>query len=140
VAKKIRVSKLLLILGIWLVLSANLYSNVFADFQTFQSDTNKVKSMFSDIDDLMDVGNFTKAYQKLDSVDLLSEQFDYEYGLAFSGVKRAEILIIKKQIDSALTEINKVIDQFPESRLRFNFYNTQAAAYNYKGLSNQAIE
>ncbi|MFY0696582.1 MAG: tetratricopeptide repeat-containing sensor histidine kinase [Balneola sp.] len=139
-AKKIRVSKLLLILGIWLVMSANLYSNVFTDFQTFQSDTNKVKSMFSDIEHLLDVGDFTKAYQKLDSVDLLSEQFDYEYGLAFSGVKRAEILLIKKQIDSALTSINKVIDQFPDSKLRFNFYNTQAAAYNYKGQSKQAIE
>lgn len=139
-AKKIRVSKLLLLLGIGLVLSANLYSNVFTDFQTFQSDTNKVKSMFSDIDDLVDVGNFAKAYQKLDSVDLLSEQFDYEYGLAFSGVKRAEILLIKKQIDSALTSINNVIDQFPESKLRFTFYNTQAAAYNYKGQSKLAIE
>ena len=139
-AKKIRVSKLFLLLGIWLVLSVNLYSNVFTGFQTFQSDTNKVKSMFSNIEHLMDVGNFTKAYQKLDSVDLLSEQFDYEYGLAFSGVKRAEILLITKQIDSALTSINKVIERFPESKLRFNFYNTQAAAYNYKGQSKLAIE
>lgn len=139
-AKKIRVSKLLLILGIWLVLSANSYSNVFTDFQTFQSDTNQVKSMFTDIDDLMDVGNFTKAYHKLDSVDLLSEQFDYEYGLAFSGVKRAEILLIKQQFDSALTEIEQVIDKFPDSRLRFSFYNTKAAAYNYKGQSKLAIE
>lgn len=139
-AKKIRVANLLLLLGIGLILPTNSYSNIIAENQTVQSDTNKVRSMFDDIDHFMDVGSFTKAYQKLDSVDLLSEQFDYEYGLAFSGVKRAEILLITKQIDSALTKINQIIDRFPESRLRFSFYNTQAAAYNYKGQSKLAIE
>ena len=139
-AKKIRVANLLLLLGIGLILPANSYSNIIAENLTVQSDTNKVRSMFDDIDHFMDVGSFTKAYQKLDSVDLLSEQFGYEYGLAFSGVKRAEILLITKQIDSALTKINQIIDRFPESRLRFSFYNTQAAAYNYKGQSKLAIE
>ncbi|HAW79600.1 MAG TPA: hypothetical protein DCX27_07730, partial [Balneola sp.] len=139
-AKKIRVANLLLLLGIGLILPANSYSNIIAENLTVQSDTNKVRSMFDDIDHFMDVGSFTKAYQKLDSVDLLSEQFDYEYGLAFSGVKRAEILLITQQFDSALIEIDRVIDRFPESRLRFSFYNTQAAAYNYKGQSKLAIE
>lgn len=139
-AKKIRVSKLFLLLGIGLVLSADVEGNFINAFQTIQNDTSKVKSMFTDIDDLIDVGNFKKAYQKLDSVDVLSEELNFEYGLAFSGVKRSEILLITQQFDSALISINKVIDQFPDSRLRFNFYNTQAAAYNYKGQSKQAIE
>tara|TARA_R110002124_G_scaffold280490_2_gene453797 strand:- start:37043 stop:39037 length:1995 start_codon:yes stop_codon:yes gene_type:complete len=96
--------------------------------------------MFNDIEDLMDVGDFERTFQKLDSVETLSQQLNFELGLAFSDLKRVEILLIQKQFDSTFTEINKVIDRYPESRLRFNFYNIQAAAYNYKGQSDLAID
>lgn len=139
-ATKNQVSYLFLLLAVGFALSSNAYGNIYFQIQNSEKDTTYIKSMFGEIENLVDTGDFTQAYQKLDSVDILSKKFNFEYGLAFSGVKRAEILLIQKQFDLALTEINQLIDRYPESRLRFKFYNTQAGAYNYIGQSKLAIE
>ena len=140
VAKKIRVSYFLISFGVGLLVSYGSNNNAFLNAQPSTSDTTFVKSILTEVDGLIETGNFNKAYQKIDSAETLSQQLNFAYGLAAAELSRAEILLVQKQIDSAFVEINKVIERYPESRLRFNFYSIQAVAYDYKGQSDLAIE
>lgn len=139
-AIKIRVSYFLISFGIGLTLYASSHVSAYHKAQYLDNDTTHVQSILRDIDGLLETGNFNEVYRKIDSVETLSRKLNFTYGLAAAELTRVEVLLLQKQIDSAFIEINKVIERYPESRLRFNFYNIQAAAYNYKGQSDLAIE
>ena len=110
----------------------------FLNLQT--QDTLKVRTLLSDAQDLLYKGDINLAIQNITAARALSDSLNYEYGIALTEVRRADILIYAQKIDSAISILNNVIANFPNSRARPHFYNQLAAAYSYKGQPIQSIE
>lgn len=119
--------------------SGNSYFGIGAPIQE-QSDSSTVNKLLKRTDFLIERGDFNLAEISIDSILTISESINYEEGIVLAKSSIVDILVIKKQPDSALSVIDEILSEYPDNKERLRLYSFQATALNMKGLSEQAIE
>lgn len=120
-----------------------LYSDILKPtLYVFQSqpDTTFVLDLLSASQDLVYKGESDVALTKIKRAKHLSDSLNFSYGKALSEVHFADVLMYRQKHDSAITILNNVIGDYPESRARSYFYNQLASAYNYIAQPLKSIE
>ncbi|MEX0607867.1 MAG: tetratricopeptide repeat protein [Balneolaceae bacterium] len=104
-----------------------------------KTDTVFVNELISEIELLINKGEYPEARSEIRTVWHLSDSLNYEYGKASSIVQLADLYLNQQKNDSVIYILEQAIQDYPNSRRKVYFYNFLATAYQYKSDHQVAI-
>ncbi len=135
----IRLLSYLLLLGIVFQFNDTARAKNIFNIEVQIQDSVTVKNLLRSSDTLYNQGDFEAALAKIDSASALARSIGYTRGIVLSRTSTLDILLVRKQADSALALIDRTLREYPENPERLRLYSSRATALNMKGMSDEAI-
>lgn len=104
------------------------------------TDTLAISRMLDEADEMINHGLLDEAEVKVALADSLSHLTGFKDGKVRAVIRKADILIHRRDLDPAVLLLTEALETYPDSRRLPNMYNMLATAYNFRNDSDLALE
>lgn len=116
------------------------YSSLRDSLNRQPADTQRVHLLLELSEAGTEEGRYEEVRKFLEEARALSDSLSFDYGRAAVLLRRGDLGLIQQNIDSAQAVLEEGLNQYPDSRLRPQFLNLLATAYQYRESNLQALE